>query len=113
MDERLSQESVHRRRIRRSAGEQRTNYGRPPQRRSVAGHKRHRPEVSRFSARQVRPSMLQARQTLGRRRTGFSVFSPLKDAAIEYNNYLQLNVPAGASWRDISWLASMTTITVN
>jgi hypothetical protein len=25
----------------------------------------------------------------------------LKDAAIEYNNYLQLNVPAGASWRDI------------
>jgi prepilin-type processing-associated H-X9-DG protein len=36
--------------------------------------------------------------------------SPLKDAAIEYNDYLQLNVPAGASWRDISWLASVTTV---
>jgi prepilin-type N-terminal cleavage/methylation domain-containing protein/prepilin-type processing-associated H-X9-DG protein len=36
--------------------------------------------------------------------------SPLKDAAIEYNDYLALNVPAGASWRDISWLASVTTV---
>ena len=36
--------------------------------------------------------------------------SPLKDAAIEYNDYLLLNVSAGASWRDISWLASVTTV---
>ena len=36
--------------------------------------------------------------------------SPLKDAAVEYNDYLNLNVPAGASWRDISWLASVTTV---
>ena len=35
---------------------------------------------------------------------------PLKDAAIQYNDYLALNVPAGASWRDISWLASVTTV---
>jgi prepilin-type N-terminal cleavage/methylation domain-containing protein/prepilin-type processing-associated H-X9-DG protein len=36
--------------------------------------------------------------------------SPLKDAAVEYNDYLALNVSAGASWRDISWLASVTTV---
>ena len=36
--------------------------------------------------------------------------STIKDAAIEYNDYLQLNVPAGASWVDISWLADNTTV---
>jgi hypothetical protein len=34
----------------------------------------------------------------------------MKDASIQYNNYLSLNVPAGASWVDVSWLASATTV---
>jgi prepilin-type N-terminal cleavage/methylation domain-containing protein/prepilin-type processing-associated H-X9-DG protein len=36
--------------------------------------------------------------------------SKIKNAAIQYNNYLALNVPSGDSWRDISWWASMTTV---
>jgi hypothetical protein len=34
----------------------------------------------------------------------------MKDAAIQYNDCLSLNVPAGASWVDVSWLASVTTV---
>ena len=36
--------------------------------------------------------------------------SRMKDASIQYNNYLSLNVPAGASWVDVSWLATVTTV---
>jgi prepilin-type processing-associated H-X9-DG protein len=36
--------------------------------------------------------------------------SRMKDAAIQYNDCLSLNVPAGASWVDVSWLASVTTV---
>ena len=34
----------------------------------------------------------------------------IRNAAIRYNNYLALNVPAGDSWRDVSWWASVTTV---
>ena len=34
----------------------------------------------------------------------------IRNAPIEYNDYLQLNVPAGDSWRDVSWLAENTTV---
>ncbi len=34
----------------------------------------------------------------------------IRNAAIKYNNYLALNVPAGDSWRDVSWWASVTTV---
>jgi prepilin-type N-terminal cleavage/methylation domain-containing protein/prepilin-type processing-associated H-X9-DG protein len=36
--------------------------------------------------------------------------SKLRSAPIQYNDYLQLNVPAGDSWRDVSWLAMNTTV---
>jgi prepilin-type N-terminal cleavage/methylation domain-containing protein/prepilin-type processing-associated H-X9-DG protein len=36
--------------------------------------------------------------------------STIKDAPIEYNDYLGLNVPAGSSWIDVSWLAQRTTV---
>jgi prepilin-type N-terminal cleavage/methylation domain-containing protein/prepilin-type processing-associated H-X9-DG protein len=36
--------------------------------------------------------------------------SKIRNAAIQYNNYLALNVPAGDSWKDISWWASVTTV---
>ena len=36
--------------------------------------------------------------------------SKMRSATIQYNNYLALNVPAEDSWRDISWLASVTTV---
>jgi prepilin-type processing-associated H-X9-DG protein len=36
--------------------------------------------------------------------------SRMKDASIQYNNYLSLNVPAGPSWVDVNWLASVTTV---
>jgi len=36
--------------------------------------------------------------------------SKIRNAAIQYNNYLALNVPAGDSWRDVSWWASVTTV---
>ena len=34
----------------------------------------------------------------------------IKNATIQYNNYLALNVSAGDSWRDVSWWASVTTV---
>ncbi len=34
----------------------------------------------------------------------------IRNAAIQYNDYLQLNVPAESSWRDIAWLADNTTV---
>jgi prepilin-type N-terminal cleavage/methylation domain-containing protein/prepilin-type processing-associated H-X9-DG protein len=34
----------------------------------------------------------------------------IRNAAIQYNNYLQLNVPAQDSWRDVSWWADVTTV---
>jgi prepilin-type N-terminal cleavage/methylation domain-containing protein/prepilin-type processing-associated H-X9-DG protein len=36
--------------------------------------------------------------------------STIKDAPIEYNDYLALNVPAGPSWIDVNWLAQRTTV---
>ena len=36
--------------------------------------------------------------------------SKIRNAAIQYNNYLALNVSAGDSWRDVSWWASVTTV---
>ena len=36
--------------------------------------------------------------------------SKIMNAAIEYNNYLQLNVSADDSWVDVSWLADNTTV---
>ena len=38
------------------------------------------------------------------------VGSKIRNAAIQYNDYLALNVAADESWRDISWLASVTTV---
>jgi prepilin-type N-terminal cleavage/methylation domain-containing protein len=34
----------------------------------------------------------------------------IRNAAIQYNNYLALNVPAEDSWKDISWWATVTTV---
>ena len=34
----------------------------------------------------------------------------IRNAAIQYNNYLALNVPAEDSWRDIAWWATVTTV---
>jgi len=34
----------------------------------------------------------------------------IRNAAIQYNNNLQLNVPAGDSWKDVSWWADVTTV---
>ncbi len=34
----------------------------------------------------------------------------LRNAAVQYNNYLQLNVPAEDSWKDIGWMADNTTV---
>jgi|ERR1035441_1151523 prepilin-type N-terminal cleavage/methylation domain-containing protein/prepilin-type processing-associated H-X9-DG protein len=36
--------------------------------------------------------------------------SKIKNASIQYNNYLALNVLAGDSWVDISWFADNTTV---
>jgi prepilin-type N-terminal cleavage/methylation domain-containing protein/prepilin-type processing-associated H-X9-DG protein len=34
----------------------------------------------------------------------------IRNAPIQYNNNLQLNVPAGDSWKDVSWWADVTTV---
>jgi len=36
--------------------------------------------------------------------------SKIKDAAIEYNDYLALNVPADSSWMDVKWMAENSTV---